>query len=318
MEPTLFRADLDEIPSRLDALADVAAAGGLEWPFNTPPRRLLLTGMGSSWFAATAAAHRLRAVGIDAVAELASTELTWPPSLDLTVVAISASGSSAETLDFADRYAATGRLIALTNASGSPLADRTLEVMSMHAGLERSGVACRSFRHTIAALLALEAQLDCRFDIVEVLRRAAEASAWLLAESERWLPPVLEALDTTDGTWFLAPAERLASALQGALMVREVPRRRGDGCETGDWSHVDVYLTKTLDYRAVVFTGSRHDRAAAEWMASRGSTAVAVGGSFADAGVVVRYPGDEDPVVALLTEIVVAELVAASWLVAET
>ena len=38
-------------------------------------------------------------------------------------------------------------------------------------------------------------------------------------------------------------------------MVREGPRRAADGCETGDWNHVDVYLTKTLDYRALMFTG---------------------------------------------------------------
>jgi len=27
------------------------------------------------------------------------------------------------------------------------------------------------------------------------------------------------------------------------------------GTETGDWSHVEVYLTTTLDYRALVFSG---------------------------------------------------------------
>jgi glutamine---fructose-6-phosphate transaminase (isomerizing) len=96
-------------------------------------------------------------------------------------------------------------------------------------------------------------------------------------------------------------------------MVREGPRRRADACETGDWSHVDVYLTKTLDYRAVVFTGSRHEAAAAEWMHQRRSTSVAVGGAFPGARVEVRYPGDDEPTVALLTEVVVAELVAASW-----
>jgi glutamine---fructose-6-phosphate transaminase (isomerizing) len=121
----------------------------------------------------------------------------------------------------------------------------------------------------------------------------------------RWPP--------TDGTWFLAPVERLASALQGALMVREGPRRRADACETGDWSHVDVYLTKTLDYRSVVFAGSRHEAAAAEWMSARRSTSVAVGGSFPEARIEVRYPGDDQPLVALLTEVLVAELVAAAW-----
>ena len=37
-----------------------------------------------------------------------------------------------------------------------------------------------------------------------------------------------------------------------------------------------------------------------------------LGGDFPDAHQTVRYPGDEDPIVALLTETLVPELVAAS------
>ena len=65
--------------------------------------------------------------------------------------------------------------------------------------------------------------------------------------------------------------------MQGALMVREGPRRAADGCETGDWNHVDVYLTKTLDYRALLFSGSRFDSDALKWMRDRHSHVVTVG-----------------------------------------
>ena len=127
------------------------------------------------------------------------------------------------------------------------------------------------------------------------------------------MPPIVEAIEGTEGLGLLAPAERLGSALQGALMVREGPRRAADGCETGDWNHVDVYLTKTLDYRALVFTGSRFDAEALKWMNERGSHAVTVGAEPAGVAATVRYPGDDDPIVALLTEVIVAELLAAHW-----
>jgi hypothetical protein len=119
--------------------------------------------------------------------------------------------------------------------------------------------------------------------------------------------------------WTLAPAERLSSAQQSALMVREGPRRQAAACETGDWSHVDVYLTKTLDYRALMFTGSRYDDPALDWMAQRGSRLVAVGAAAGHAAavvpgsVVVRHLDDDDPHVAQHTETLVAELVAAAW-----
>jgi glutamine---fructose-6-phosphate transaminase (isomerizing) len=124
---------------------------------------------------------------------------------------------------------------------------------------------------------------------------------------------LVEAVDSPDGLWLLAPAERVASAMQGALMVREGPRRRAAGCEIGDWSHVDVYLTKTLDYRALVYAGSRWEAEAARWMRERNATTVAVGGSFPGARCEIRYDGEDDERVALLTEPLIAELLAAEW-----
>jgi glutamine---fructose-6-phosphate transaminase (isomerizing) len=109
----------------------------------------------------------------------------------------------------------------------------------------------------------------------------------------------------------------MSSALQGALMLREVPRRQADACETGDWSHVDVYLTKTMDYRALVFPGSRHDGEASRWMIERETTAVAVcrddGPAFTGAATSVVYPTGGHPLAALLVETLVPELVAAEW-----
>ncbi len=95
-------------------------------------------------------------------------------------------------------------------------------------------------------------------------------------------------------------------------MLRETPRLPAVGCETGDWSHVDVYLTKTTDYRLVLFAGSRWEPQLLAWVAERGSTLVSVGDDVPGAAHVIRYPGDDVDDVRLLTEVVVAELLAAS------
>jgi hypothetical protein len=144
-------------------------------------------------------------------------------------------------------------------------------------------------------------------------RAAAGANQQLLDTSATWLPAAADILGGPDGTWALAPVERLASAQQATLMMREVPRRPATASETGDWSHVDVYLAKTLDYRALVFAGSRWDEAALDWMAQRGSRFVSVGGELPGAELVIRYDGDDDPLVAVLTETLVGELVAQDW-----
>ena len=53
--------------------------------------RLLLTGMGSSWFAAETVARRLRRAGVNAVAELASVEASFPADKSLVVIGCFAS-----------------------------------------------------------------------------------------------------------------------------------------------------------------------------------------------------------------------------------
>ena len=307
MDAAAFLDDLEAKPAALLTLVD-------HWP-QWPPignGPIVLTGMGSSWFAADVAARRLRRYGIVAVADLASVEATLPPSGDVTVIGISASGHSAETVGLLEAHHGVSHTIGLTN---DPTASLPVDqLVPMHAGVERGGVSCRTYLHSLVALLALEEQLgNVDLRLGERVRRTAAAIAYLLDRRDGWMPPVIEAIDGTDGLWLLAPVERLGSALQGALMVREGPRRAADGCETGDWNHVDVYLTKTLDYRALLFSGSRFDADALRWMHERHSHIVTVGAESPESSAAVRYPGDDDPIVALLTEVLIAELLAAQW-----
>ena len=314
MDPALFLPDLEGKPGALTRLASAFRAAD-PWAAAPPtPRRVLLLGMGSSRYAASTAALRLRSAGIDAVAEYASADIGWPPDRDTLVVAISATGESAETLAAAERHSGTSRLVALTERPDSSLAGMADSVVELQAGEERGGVACRTFQHTGLLLRALEARLGGRpVDAAGLCERVAAATADLLDRRDRWLQPVLAALDSPDGVFLISPAERLASAEQGALMIREGPRRPAVACETGDWSHADVYLTKTLDYRALIFTGSRWELAALEWLAKRGATVVAVGSEVAGAVATVRYEGDDDPELAMHAEVLVPELLAATW-----
>ncbi|HEX4471892.1 MAG TPA: SIS domain-containing protein [Nocardioides sp.] len=318
MDPALFLADLEEKPARLGDLAAALRAGN-DWGISAADaeRSWLLLGMGSSGYAAQVAAARLRARGVRAVAENAATDLL--PRLDAgaTVVAITASGGSAETLDACRRLRSQGRaarFVAMTNVVDSPVVDLCDDVVPMWAGHEAGGVACRTYQHTVAQVLALEASLGGGLDVPSLLDRAAEACAHLLAGRGDWLPALSDALLGPDGTHVVAPAHRLGSALQSALMLREGPRLPAYGCETADWSHVDVYLTKTTDYRMLLLAGSRWEDELLTWVRERGSTLVAVGGDVPGAALTLRYPHDDVDDVRLLTETLVAELLAAhAW-----
>jgi glucosamine--fructose-6-phosphate aminotransferase (isomerizing) len=314
MDPLAFLADLETKPRWLNLLADRLDQGN---PFADVPRdvdRVLLLGMGSSRYAASVAATDLRVAGIAAAAEPSSVDASWPPDPRTLIVAISATGESAETLDAVERYRGRSPVVALVNEPSSTLASRADVVVEMGAGEEVGGVACRTFQHTAILLRALEGHVTgIEDDLAGLTRQVAHASADLLRTSNTWLPRVTPTLASPAGVFLIAPVERFSSAEQGALMVREGPRRPAVACETGDWAHVDVYLTKSLDYRAILFAGSRWDGQALTWLTKRRATFVAVGADLPGARHVIRYPGDDDPDVARHAEVLVPELLAATW-----
>ena len=314
MDTARFVEDLELVPDYLEALAPLLDGGYPGLGQLPQAQRILVLAMGSSAYAAETVARKARADGINVQVELASTELLPPPAPDLLVVAVSATGSSVEVLAAAERYRGAGALVAVTNHPDSPLASLADYTILLNVGEEVSGISCRNFRHSILVMAALLEHCGAAYgSLAKTARQAATGTRELLASAGEWLPPVSEALLGPDGTFLLAPAERRSSSSQGSLMLREVPRRPAFGSETGDWSHVDVYLSKTLDYRALVFAGSSWDQQALDWMVPRSATIVSVGAAFPEATLSVTYPGQEDWLVAALVETMVPELVAWDW-----
>jgi fructoselysine-6-P-deglycase FrlB-like protein len=303
--PDLFLADLLEKPSRLLEFRPDGV-----WGFLRPAPRVVLLGMGSSHYANLVAAARLRAAGVSAVAELASSDLLPTIAPGTLVIAVSASASSIETIDAVDRLGVD--FVAVANRPG-PLTDRATRTVWMEAGVERGGVACRSFQHTLILMLELQRHLVGGPELP--VAQVAEASEYLLETEDRWRPQLEDLLLGPHGTNIVAPARRLSSAYQSALMLREGPRLQATGCESGDWSHVDVYLTKTTDYRMLLLGGSRWEPQLLDWTAKRGTTVVAVGAEISGVVHTLRYRHDDHDDVRLLTETLVAELLAArTWL----
>ena len=305
LRPELFAADvhgamrvLRQPTADLEALEALAGRA----------RRVLFLGMGSSRFAALDAATLLRSHGVDATAEMASTGLPQPPTADTLVFAISATGGSAETVTAMRRHIGTSMVIGLTGRPESPIAQEA-DICLPIASDGPSGVACASYRSTVA-LLQQVCVLLIPIPGPGAHERAAEAAGSVLGRSQAWLPQAVDLL-APGPVHVLAPAERIGSAEQSALILREVPRIPAHACETGDWSHVDVYLTKRPGYRALLLPGSRYEAEVLAWAAERGFPVVVAGGSLPGSALEIDLPGANDPFVRRLIETLVAELIAA-------
>ncbi|MGH3138033.1 MAG: SIS domain-containing protein [Gaiellaceae bacterium] len=272
---------------------------------------MVFIGMGSSRFAAVAAAAHLRARGLDAVAELASTGSPTRPSADTLAVGISASGRTPETVEALRAHRGPSETVAITNDPASELGAAADIVLPLLAGREEGGVACLTYQATLAVLLLLAGRIVSDAPQVSDLRPAIEAAARLRDERDSWLDAVVELVDDARTIATIAPAERLSSALQSALMLREGPRLAADAAETGDWLHVDVYLSKRPGYAAFLLAGSRFDAGVIEWATKRSFPVVSIGGFVSGATIGISYSGSDNPNISLLVETGVAELVAA-------
>ena len=300
MDPVKFGDDL----ARKADLAHELSTQKFQWP-DLSGQSLVFMGMGSSAFAAQSMVTKLQACGCNATFTLSSNPTPPQSSTEKTLIAISATGNSVETNAAFDAASGYKEKIWLTNAAA-----RGSQSVAMNAGEETGGVASLSYLATHVALLRLFESLGCITGLEKSIDLAAVAIADIYSRKDAWLPEMMNHIKSPAGSYYIAPADRLCSAQQSALMMRESPRLPSVPCETGDWSHIDVYLTKTLDYRAILFPGSIWEDQLFKWTQERGSKVLTIGFDHPYATTSLRYKNDSDPLVRLLAETTFAEILA--------
>lgn len=300
MDPNKFGDDL----ARKADLTHSLATQKFQWP-DLSGQSLVFMGMGSSAFAAQSIVTRLQACGTNATFTLSSNPTPPQASTAKTLIAISATGNSVETNAAFDAASGYKEKIWVTNAAA-----RGALTVAMNAGSETGGVVSLSYLATHVALLRLSESLGCISGVEKSINLAADAIADIYSRKEVWLPELINHIKSPTGSYYIAPADRLCNAQQSALMMRESPRLPSVACETGDWSHIDVYLTKTLDYRAILFPGSIWEDQLFKWTQERGTKVVTIGFDHPHATLSLRYKNDSDPLVRLLAETTFAEILA--------
>ena len=276
-------------------------------------RKVVLTGLGSSRFAALVVEPVLREAGLTVVVEHASASRPAFVAEGSLFVAVSSSGSTPETVAAIERAREAGALtLAITNNPDSPLALAADEVLALDAGVEDSGVASVSYCATVAVLAQLAAALGAG-DPARSLLTAADGIDSLLGSRGDWLPAATDCLDGAAAVHVLADASALGTAEQAALLLRECPRLEADATDAGDWLHVGLY-TALPGYRAMLLAGTRYDAFVADTIHGRSGRVLAIGPAVAfPADSTVNLPAsvDGDHVARVLVESAVTTAIAA-------
>lgn len=303
--------DIEAIPGVLDRMAglDLRASfrdlvGGT-WR----PRRVVLTGLGSSRFAALDVEADLLAFGINVTVEPASTDRPAEPSADCLCVAISSSGRTPEAVVAAERHLGVSRVLAVTRDAKSPLAATADSVTILPVEAEESGVATTTYVATLAVLRGLVAAItEAESPDPSLARAAADAQA-VLASRDAWLLAAQDILSGVESLTVLAPWSERGAAEQIALLFREAPRRSADVAETAEWLHTGIY-TALPGSVVLVLVGSPADEEAARTIVGRSGQVLAIGGVTASLlpHVAAVIPSTSGPARILGPALVAAEL----------
>ncbi len=220
------------------------------------PPTVVMTGMGSSLFAAYPAQAYLTSVGIRAVvwetAELLHHHLKFLAP-DTLVVAVSQSGETVEIVKLLERLPKRLGVVAVANVQASRLARRADLSLPMLAGRQTT-VSTKTYTCAVATLmyLAFAIARQAHGPLNETLMRAIEGQNRILDRRDTLVPPAAEFFGEPSYIALMSRGADLASVYQGALMFKEVVRLGAEPISAAQFRHGPIEIINPA-HRYIVF-----------------------------------------------------------------
>ncbi|HEU0113841.1 MAG TPA: SIS domain-containing protein [Thermomicrobiales bacterium] len=211
----------------LGRLRDAAGPIRQLWQ-SAPPAQTILTGCGSTYYAAAIGATVLQALtgvpsrGVPASELLLYPESIYPRAGRTMLVAISRSGATSETIKAATDFVAAnaGPLVTLSASGDEPLARLGALNLVFPEAQERSIVQTRAFTSLLLATLALAALWSGRDDLRAELDRLPAAGSRVI---DQFLPRMADlAAAPYERSFFLGSGPHFGLACEAALKTKEV------------------------------------------------------------------------------------------------
>lgn len=269
-EPGTTRAEIAEQPAVVERLLR-ESAGAVTAIAATirarEPRYALIAARGSSDNAARYAQHVLgRLCGLPVALATPSLHTLYgaaPRYRDALVIGISQSGASPDVVSVVDAGRRAGcPTVAITNDPDSPLASAAAHAIGLHARVEASVAATKTYTASLAAIAALAAAAarDARAQ-----RELATVPALLAAQLARLEQP--EALAAEAATWqrlvVIGRGANYATAFEAALKIKELTGVTAEPYSPPDLLHGPIASVRAgLPTLAIAVQGPALDDAA--------------------------------------------------------
>jgi len=237
------------------------------------PPTVVFTGMGSSLFAAYPAQAYLTSRGIRAVvweaAELLHHHLGFLRS-DTLLVAVSQSGETVEVTRLLDRLPTKVGVAGVVNVERSTLARRGGVLLPMMAG-RQANVSTKTYVCSVAVLmyLAFAVTNESHRHLTQVLLQAIHAQERILERRNLVMAPTVEFFNHPPYVALMSRGPDLASALQGAIMLKEVARIGAEPISAAQFRHGPIEIVNP-EHRYVIFARQRQPDPRAKRSANTG------------------------------------------------
>jgi glutamine---fructose-6-phosphate transaminase (isomerizing) len=227
---------------------------------------VVFTGMGSSLHAAYPAQAWLTAMGYRAIvweaAELLHHHLKVL-SPDTLLVVVSQSGETVEVTRLLAVLPKKINVVAVTNVEGSQLARKGKLLLPMMAGVQ-AAVSTKTYTCAVAVLMYLAFAIagEANRPLSQALRRAVDAQEDILERHDDLMLPTLEFFNHPPYVAMLSRGADMASAFQGALMLKEVARLAAEPITAAQFRHGPIEIVNP-SHCYIIFARHTHPMAAA-------------------------------------------------------
>jgi glucosamine--fructose-6-phosphate aminotransferase (isomerizing) len=219
-------------------------------------RKILLTGMGSSFFALIPLFNRLAAAGYP-VWLLETSELIYSPAWlnsSALIIAASQSGASGEMVHLLEKVTPEIFLIGLTNTVGSPLDRGSAYSLITQAGLE-STVSCKTYVTALAAQCWLGDQLcDGPQEFPGLVDLPDQVDAYLARSSEH-IDQLANLLDGIHQMYLAGRGISISSAGTGGLILKESVHIAAEGMSSAGFRHGPIEMVGPETF-ILIFAGA--------------------------------------------------------------
>ena len=225
--------------------------------------RVVLTGMGSSYYGLHPLHLRLVDAGLPAVMVESSELLHYQQRLlepGTLLVLVSQSGRSAEIVRLLE-VARGVETLGVTNTGDSPLAEQALAVLLTHAG-EEATVACKTHLATQMALGWLGTVLTGG-DIKkthETLGETVAATRGYLAEWRAHVQELAGLLEGVRSVYYVGRGPSLGTVCSAGLVTKEATHRPSEGLGSAAFRHGPMEMLDDSVF-VLVFAGEHRTRA---------------------------------------------------------